>query len=196
LDATDPWDGVLERRRIECVAGIPVAQDVVDSDRFHLLLNAQASAPGDVEPFGSDPPAAVTFGGAFSRNLWTVLPTNPADINGHLIGNGRQRLTSLANPGIDVPTAGGEINRVPIGEFNKAVSPEYFFGVGSVDTAQRDTVVDWVHGVIGSGREDQRLGDIYHSTPAIVGPLVDDLEDSSYNDWRLGLGHQESPDPL
>ncbi len=196
LSATDPWDGILERRRIECVGGIPVAQDVVDSDRFHLLLNAQASAPGDVEPFGSDPPAAVTFGGAFSRNLWTVLPTNPADINGHLVGNGRERLTSLANAGIDVPTAGGEIVGVPVGEFSKAVSPEYFFGVGSVDTAQRDTVVDWVHGVIGSGREDQRLGDIYHSTPAIVGPLVDDIEDSSYNDWRLGLGHQESPDPL
>ncbi|MBW1833008.1 MAG: hypothetical protein JRJ10_15165, partial [Deltaproteobacteria bacterium] len=165
LSATDPWDGILERRRIECVAGIPVAQDVVDSDRFHLLLNAQASAPGDVEPFGSDPPAAVTFGGAFSRNLWTVLPTNPADINGHLTGNGRERLTSLANAGIDVPIAGGEITKVPIGEFSKAVSPEYFFGVGSVDTAQRDTVVDWVHGVAGSGREDQRLGDIYHSTP-------------------------------
>jgi type IV pilus assembly protein PilY1 len=196
LEAADPWDGILERRRIECVSGIPVAQNVEDSDRFHLLLNAQSSAPGDVEPFGSDPPAAVAFAGAFSRNLWTVLPFNPADINGHLVGNGKERLTSLANPGIDVPTAGGEINKVPIGEFNKNVSPEYFFGVGSVDTAQRDTVVDWVHGVVGSGREDERLGDIYHSTPAIVGPLVDDIEDRSYNDWRMGLAHQESPDPL
>jgi type IV pilus assembly protein PilY1 len=196
LDAADPWDGILERRRIECVGGIPVAQTVVDADRFQVQLNAQSTAPGDVEPFGSDPPAAVSFGGGFSRNLWTVLPTDPAAINGHLAGNGRERLTSLSNDAIDVPTAGGELSKVPVGELNKTVSPEYFFGVGSVDTALRDTVVDWVHGVTGSGREDERLGDIYHSTPAIVGPLVDDIGDSSYNDWRLGLANQESPDPF
>jgi len=196
LDATDPWDGILERRRIECVFGIPVAQNVEDSDRFHLLLNAQSAAPNGVAPWGSDPPAAVSFTGGFSRNLWTVLPTDPANVNEHLIGNGREKLTSLSNGGIDVPIAGGETNKVPVGEFNKNVSPEYFFGVGSVDTAQRDTLVDWVHGVPGSGREDERLGDIYHSTPAIVGPLVDDIEDRSYNDWRLGLAHQLSPEPL
>ena len=196
LDASDPWDGILERRRIECVGGLPVPQFVVDADRFHVQLNQQSTAPGNVEPFGSDPPAAVSFGGVFNRNLWTVLPVNPADINGHLAGNGRERLTSLLNDGVDVPVAGGELNKVPIGEFNKLVSPEYLFGVGSVDTAQRDTVVEWVHGVAGSGRENERLGDIYHSTPAIVGPLVDDLEDSSYNNWRLGFAHQESPDPL
>jgi type IV pilus assembly protein PilY1 len=196
LDAADPWDGILERRRIECVLGIPVAQNVEDSDRFHLLLNAQSSAPNGVAPWGSDPPAAVSFTGGFSRNLWTVLPTDPANVNEHLIGNGREKLTSLSNGGIDVPIAGGETNMVPVGEFNKNVSPEYFFGVGSVDTAQRDTLVDWVHGVPGSGREDERLGDIYHSTPAIVGPLVDDIEDRSYNDWRLGLAHQLSPEPL
>jgi hypothetical protein len=161
-----------------------------------LLLNAQSSAPNGVEPWGSDPPAAVSFTGGFSRNLWTVLPSDPANVNAHLVGNGKEKLTSLSNGGIDVPVAGGEINKVPIGEFNKNVSPEYFFGVGSVDTAQRDTVVDWVHGVPGSGREDERLGDIYHSTPALVGPLVDDIEDRSYNDWRLGLGHQLSPEPL
>ncbi len=196
LDATDPWDGILERRRIECISGIPVAQNVVDADRFHVQLNGQTTAPGEVDPVGSDPPAAVAFGGTFSRNLWTVLPTDPAKINGHLAGNGRERLTSLTNQGIDVPTSGAEVNKVPIGEFSKLVSPEYFFGVGSIDTVQRDTVVDWVHGVPGSGREDERLGDIYHSTPAIVGPIVDDLEDRSYNDWRLGFAHQESPDPL
>jgi type IV pilus assembly protein PilY1 len=111
LDVADPWDGILERRRIECVSGVPVAQTVEDSDRFHLLLNAQSSAPGGVEPWGSDPAAAVNFAGGFSRNLWTVLPTDPANVNGHLIGNGREKLTSLSNGGIDVPIAGGETNK-------------------------------------------------------------------------------------
>ena len=196
LDANDPWDGILERRRIECVSGIPVAQTVDDTDRFHLLLNSQTVAPSDVDPWGSD--AAVSFTGGFSRNLWTVLPTDPADINGHLTGDGRNKLTppSLSDNGVDVPTAGGELTNVPVGEFNRNIAAEYFGLVSGVDDAVRDTIVDWVHGVAGSGREDQRFGDIYHSTPAIVGPLVDDIDDRSYNDWRLGLAHQQSPDDL
>jgi type IV pilus assembly protein PilY1 len=196
FDATDPWDGILERRRIECVSGTPVAQNVEDSDRFQLVLNQQAAAPADVQPWGSG--AGVSFTGGFPRNLWTVLPADPADINGHLIGDGRDKLTSLSDDGIDVPPdfSANEIRNVPVGEFSKAVSPEYFFGTGSTDTAQRDTVVDWIHGAVGSGREDERLGDIYHSTPAIAEPLVDDIQDRSFNDWRLGLAHQKSPDPL
>lgn len=196
FDADDPWDGILERRRIECVNGAPETQPVEDSDRFHLVLNAQSVAPTDVQPWGSDAP--VSFTGGFSRNLWTVLPSDPANVNGHLIGNGKDKLTALSDSGIDVPNdfTGNEIRNVPVGEFSRAISPEYLFGPGSTDSAQRDTVVDWIHGVAGSGRENERLGDIYHSTPAIVPPLVDDLEDRSFNDWRLGLAHQQSPDPL
>jgi len=202
LDSTDPWDGVLERRRFECVLGVPEPQDVEDRDRFQEVLTAQSVRPVDVEPWGSQTrvTAADFAAGGFSRNLWTVLPGDPSLINSHLIGDGRRKLEDLANPAIDVPDrplappAAIEYNDVPIGAFNKNISPEYFFGVGSVDNAQRDLVVDWVHGEPGSGRENERLGDIYHSTPAIVGPLVDDIEDGSYNNWRLGLAHQESPD--
>ena len=194
LDAADPWDGILERRRVECVLGTPVVQTVEDSDRFQLVLNAQSTAPGDVEPWGSD--SAVNFTAGFSRNLWTVLPTAPSDINGHLVGDGRAKLTPprLSNDGVDVPIAGVELTNVPVGEFSTAVRAEYFGLVDGTDDALRDTIVEWVHGVPGSGREDERLGDIYHSTPAIVGPIVDDIEDASYNNWRLGLAHQESPD--
>ena len=193
LDADDPWDGILERRRIECENGVPVAQNVEDSDRFHLLLNDQAVAPANIEPWSSD--TSVSFGAGFSRNLWTVLPSDPADINAHLIGNGEDKLTDLSDDGIDVPADTGlEVRNVPAAEFSKSLSPEYFFGTGSIDTSGRDDLVDWIHGVPGTDREDERLGDIYHSTPAIVGPLIDDLEDRSYNDWRLGLANQESPD--
>lgn len=194
LDADDPWDGILERRRIECENGVPVAQTVEDADRFHVVLNGQSAAPGNVEPWSAD--TSVSFSGGFSRNLWTVLPSDPANINEHLVGGGKQKLVDLSNPGIDVPSDTGlEIRDVPPGEFSGSLSPEYLFGPGSTDNAGRDALVDWIHGVAGTDREDERLGDIYHSTPAIVGPLVDDLEDRSYNDWRLGLRHQESPDP-
>ena len=195
LDADDPWDGILERRRIECENGVPVAQNIENRDRFHVVLNNQTAAPTDVQPWSAE--SSVSFTGGFSRNLWTVLPTNPADINGHVVGNGKEKLTDLTNEGIDVPTDSGlEIRDVPAGEFSRAISPEYLFGTGSIDTSGRDDLVDWIHGIPGTDRANERLGDIYHSTPAIVGPLIDDLEDRSYNDWRLGLAHQESPDPL
>jgi type IV pilus assembly protein PilY1 len=94
FDATDPWDGILERRRIECdVNGIPVTQNVEDSDRFQLVLNAQTVAPTGIEPWSAD--TSVSFGGGFSRNLWTVLP-GVADINGHLVGDGKTKLTTLS----------------------------------------------------------------------------------------------------
>ena len=193
LGADDPWDGILERRRIECENGVPVAQPVEDSDRFHELLNDQNVAPTGISPWSAD--TSVAFSGGFSRNLWTVLPTDPADINGHLISDGERKLTDLNDDGIDVPTGTGlEIRDVPSAEFSKSISPEYFFGAGSIDTSGRDDLVDWIHGVPGTDRANERLGDIYHSTPAIVGPLIDDLEDRSYNDWRLGLAHQQSPD--
>jgi type IV pilus assembly protein PilY1 len=194
-EASDPWDGILERRRIECENGIPVTQTVEDRDRFQLVLNNQTTPPSDVQPFSSG--TSATFSGGFSRNLWTIVPTDPANINGYLIGDGKNKLTSLSEDGIDVPADTGlEVRDVTPGEFSKALSPEYLFGIGSTDSAGRDALVDWIHGVPGTDREFERLGDIYHSTPAIVGPLVDDLEDRSYNDWRLGLAHQQSPDPL
>ncbi|MGB5521007.1 MAG: hypothetical protein WBM26_09980 [Polyangiales bacterium] len=189
LDSTDPWDGVLERRRFECVGGLPEPQDVEDRDRFQEVLNAQNSAPSGVEPWGGS--TKVNFTGGFPRNLWTVLPNNPADINSHLTGSGRDKLTTA---GLDVPGVGGALIDQPAGEFSRAIDPAYLLGVGSTDNAFKNTVVEWVHGAPGSGRENERLGDIYHSTPAIVGPLVDDIDDSSFNDWRLGLNYQLSPD--
>ncbi len=190
LDSTDPWDGVLERRRFECIDGLPEPQDVEDRDRFHEVLNAQNVRPLGVEPWGGLG-SNVNFTGGFPRNLWTVLPDNPADINSHLTGSGVDKLTTA---GLDVPGIGGALIDQRAGEFSRAIDPEYLLGVGSVDTAFRNTVVEWVHGASGSGRENERLGDIYHSTPAIVGPLVDDIDDSSFNDWRLGLQYQLSPD--
>ncbi len=195
FDASDPWDGILERRRVLCVGTppTPVEQVVVDSDRFHLLLNQQSAPPSAVQPFASD--VGVSFSGGYSRNLWTVLPQNDnfGMVNDYLVGNGRGKITALSDEAIDVPVDTADLSSVPAAEFSAAIDPRYF-GYGQADTAEAATLVNWIHGVGGSGRENERLGDIYHSTPAIVGPLVDDLEDQTYNDWRLGLAHQLSPE--
>ena len=131
LDSTDPWDGVLERRRFLCVDGLPEPQDVEDKDRFHEVLNAQSTAPSDVEPWGGSS-TKVNFTGGFPRNLWTVLPANPADINSHLTGAGQDKLTTA---GLDLPANGSAIPDQPVGEFSRAIDPEYLLGVGSTDTA-------------------------------------------------------------
>ena len=190
VDDSDPWDGVLERRRIECEGLLPVVRDVEDSDKFQLVLNAQTAAPAGVEVWSNGMGVSPT---GFSRNLWTVLPTVVADANGHVIGRGDARTRIEAIPGIDAPNPSGrEVWGADAAAFDASIPHEYF-GLDPADDAQRQNIVNWVHGTAGSGREDQRLGDIYHSVPAVVGPRVDDIEDQSYNDWRLGLAHQESP---
>ncbi|MEM8606802.1 MAG: hypothetical protein AAGF92_06835 [Myxococcota bacterium] len=192
-DTTDPWDGILERRRVECVDGAPVEQAVTDDDKFQVQLNNQSARPTDVSAWSSE--VSFTFSGTYPRNLWTVLPPNASDINSHLVGNGKEDIENLGDTAFDVLPDSAEIRDVEPTEFSTTISPE-FLGLPAADTAQRDTIVGYIQGIPGSGRENEKLGDIYHSTPAIVGPLVDDLEDQSYNNWRRGFAHQESPDPL
>jgi type IV pilus assembly protein PilY1 len=194
---TDPWDGVLERRRIECENGVPQVRDVEDRDRFQLVLNGQTSQPSSVEAYSSAMVSgtSVTFDYTGGRNLWTVLPGGPtgyANVNRHLVGDGIDKLTSLMNPSIDSEDKGLAVRNVPAAELDTNIDPRYF-GLDVLDTATRDAVVEWVHGLPGTPRENERMGDIYHSTPAIASPLIDNISDTSYNDWRLGTAHQVSP---
>ena len=198
FDSSDPWDGILERRRTECDANNqPVTRTVEDSDRFHLLLNNQSAAPTGIQVFSGG--TGATPNPTAGRNLWTILPTSDPDqaalLNSHLVSRVD---TDLEDAGFDVPgdPVPDDVTRnVSPANFSNSIDPRYF-GLADGDTAQRDTIVNYVFGGPGSGRENERLGDIYHSTPAIVGPLVDDRDDASFNAWRLGLAHQESPDPL
>jgi len=184
-DERDPWQGVLERRRFECVAGSlePVEQTVDESegDRFDLVLNNQGP-----------------------RRLWTALPNDPTDVTGYLIGDGS---TSLGAPlgttgDASAPVTGQGPGGAPSGcvgpalaagsivpdetgvtkvNFDGGISSTYF---QAADAIQRDEIVAWVHGDPGSGREDIRLGDIYHSSPAVVGPPSIDRADESFNLFR------------
>jgi type IV pilus assembly protein PilY1 len=51
------------------------------------------------------------------------------------------------------------------------------------DTAKA-TLVDWMYGNSGSLRANKKLGDIYHSSPTIVGTPIDDPGDQSYALFR------------
>jgi type IV pilus assembly protein PilY1 len=103
------------------------------------------------------------------RDLWTALPENPTPT---LVQGSLDR--------IDVGTkcgAGGcpkqSLLTVPIG----------LLGSG-VDAAEQAKVLAWMYGLPGSVREKHKLGDIYHSSPTIVGPPVADPGDQSYTMFR------------
>ncbi|MCB9666516.1 MAG: hypothetical protein H6715_00115 [Myxococcales bacterium] len=57
-------------------------------------------------------------------------------------------------------------------------------GAGNNNTARRNEIIGWVHGDDGTARQGKRLGDIYHSSPVVVGPPRADIEDQSYNLFR------------
>lgn len=176
-DGTEPWKGVLERRRFLCDGLVVEEQPITDADRFHETLN-RASPTACTEPWDGS-----------CRRLLTVVPRRPRDVDEHLVGQD-MGIRPIPAGSIDVPTrrrpAGCDTYRGPAEEglrlraFDRTIAPEYF-GLRRSDSTTRDRVVDWVYGV---GRENAKLGDIYHSSPVVVGPPTEDLPDESYNQFR------------
>ena len=184
-DPSEPWTGVLERTRFECSAATNTAtrQTITDDDRFHTILNANAN-----------------------RRLLTVVPA-PANVAGHLIGtsNGVSPLSSVSISGANAGGAGTdgaggvscENGSVGAGTPTPAVGTEddlvledfelsnanlgrAHFGVATDD--ERNAIIEWVRG--DNNARSTRLGDIYHSSPVVVGPPGTDISDESFNEYR------------
>ena len=112
-----------------------------------------------------------------TRSLWTALPTNPdtTKASGKLT-----RGSSSASCG----TTG--CSRVELSSLDRAL-----FNLGN-DTL-KTTLIDWMYGNSGSIRANKKLGDIYHSSPTIVGPPTDDPGDQSYSLFRESALIEERP---
>lgn len=155
-----PWSGVLERHRITCDATLtPVEQPVDDSqhDRFQVVLNNRVTA----------------------RKLFTIIPAAPANSAGWLVGasTGVSTLSgatfgSAAETGLTLQN---------FAQSNGSLTRQHF---GVATDARRDEIIDWVNASASSVRAGNRLGDIYHSTPVIVGAPQRDINDESYNSFR------------
>ena len=199
--AGDPWTGVLERRRTECSGDVAEEQDIDDVDRFHEVLNDQTTRPSGVTVYSSATAGSAPAAG-FTRNLWTVDPssgtgTRPdfavsAANKESIAGNGAAEFTTALLPvpsgsDVTVPTV---LNATPV----PVDTTLHRDDVGAASDAERDDVINHLHGQAGSAREDKRLGAIYHSTPVIVEPLQTDIANPSFNAYRLGLGHQDPAD--
>ena len=159
--ATTPWAGVLDRRRYVCNPATlqPELQSLAAADRFGAILETNTN-----------------------RNLLTVVPTSAANVSAYLVG--ADAPASLPyTPVVTVPVGTWNpmqagLALTPFAASNAALTPAYF-GLAAANTTRRGQLIDWVHGV---GRPN--LGDIYHSSPVVVGPLRQDLADESYNLFR------------
>ncbi|HET8936001.1 MAG TPA: PilC/PilY family type IV pilus protein [Polyangiales bacterium] len=107
---------------------------------------------------------------ADDRRLWTALPGNPTPTN----------IKGLLNRDPLVSDSCGTTGC--IATQLKDVKPTNLFG--SIDDTRKGVVLDWMYGRTGSLREKYKLGDIYHSSPAIVGAPTDDPGDQSYTLFR------------
>lgn len=187
-DPGEPWSGVLTRKRFLCDATSlqPEPEPTTAADRFHETLDANGA-----------------------RELWTVAPNDPALVTGHLIGMpnrgvddevirplsttvsggngaagqgaGGLSCTNGAVTATPVPTTGtdDELTRTAFEISNGSLSRAH---LSAPTDADRDAIIDWVRG--DNGSRDSRMGDIYHSSPAVVSSPNMDIADESFNEFR------------
>ena len=155
-----PWQGVLNRQRWECEGTTPVRRDLNDGDRFARVLNTQPT-----------------------RNIRTAVTPSPSQVGGIITGG-----FAATYPWPTAPT--GSVTRVnvsstqPFTDATAALTPAHFGLTGGGASTVRSNTIRWVRAESGSGRENARLGDIYHSTPTVVGPPSSDIPDEAYNLFR------------
>ncbi len=157
-DTTRPWSGVLNRQRWECDGVTPVARPIASRDRFSDTLNTQAS-----------------------RTIRTVLPA-PSLTAGIIIGPTASSFAIPSAPtGATTKTTSGALTPMIVG--NAALTPQHL-GLPAGDTVRRAQTVAWLRGDAGSGRESNRMGDIYHSQPVVVTAPSGDIADEAFNLYR------------
>jgi len=211
IPSSGAWEGVLERRRTTCNGTTPQEQAIGPTDRFQDLLDARSSATAqDI----TDPSPTS------ARTLFTVVPTNAANVKGYLTGTGvASGLTPMGTATTDSARGGGSrgnggsnctaqpghgnsgggggshphgtAGATTIGPVQTGLDlvPFTWAGIGSdralfgsgINDSEAQSIVSWVRGDRG-GRS--KLGDIYHSTPVIVGRPVFNIADESFNEFR------------
>lgn len=154
-----PWTGILERTRFVCdVSLVPEAEPVSSRVEFGDVLNRR-TAP---------------------RRLLTVVTPSAADMDGNIIGpdSGSVPLGAVSPAGAVVGPG--------LVAFDATIEHDYF-GIAGGSPGDRDArrtyIVDWVNGTT-TDRVDNRLGDIYHSSPVAISTPRIDIADESYNLFR------------
>lgn len=185
-----PWSGILERKRIEAADTTLgyVEHDLESQDRFHEVLNNRNSP----------------------RKLYSVFPKPGSECTGendidptstqctlrdHLFRGSQSAPCGDIDctPGstcyceIDEESACGPNPTNPANDDCAFTATQ----LGASDDARRVQLVKWLHAIADSGDPDflqrratERLGDIYFSSPAVMGRPVFERGDESYNEFR------------
>lgn len=157
-----PWRGVLDRTRFVCDASLtPVQQPLAANDHFADVLNARNLT-------------------SLPRRLYTVaVPVaNESGIITYAVPSG----LTIPHQSYNVPFVNGQVLSL-FETTNAAITPQSF-GLLASDLTTRTAIFDYVHGRAPANRAAARLGDIYHSTPAIVTAPRVDIDDQAYALFR------------
>jgi type IV pilus assembly protein PilY1 len=153
------------------VAGVAAPWNGILERRRFLCNSSNALVPETLDSSQGDMFHEVLNNQA-SRLLWTALP-NTGTIDTARLDGALDRGTSTSACGATY-CAQPELTASSITPALLAVT----------DTAKKTLLTDWMYGASGSVRAGKRLGDIYHSSPTIVGPPTDDPGDDSYTLFR------------
>ncbi len=206
-DAGGPWSGVLERKRTQCNGTTPEEQRIDATDRFEDILNARSAATraiytvvpaaaanstgylyGTSNSIPSTGLGITSSGGNNGNNGQGGASCTPGGGNGGGGNGGGGNGGGNANGGGNGGGNGNNANPYAIAETNlvttsfstdNAALTAAHLGVGT--ETERQNVINWIRGNRGSV---SKLGDIYHSSPVVVGRPEFNLPDESYNEFR------------
>ncbi|HEY6880239.1 MAG TPA: hypothetical protein VI299_19580 [Polyangiales bacterium] len=160
-----PWQGRLWRQRIECSGTSAVAQpiDTTKGDAFHVTLNSMTASQRKI--LTVKPTVASKDGTVYKQaatSYVTSAKTNVLKPDGSNFGVlSESETANAAQSTTDVVSA------TPAA-FDATIDPAYFDNT----TTTRNAINDFVRGNPDSSfRGTHKLGDIYHSNPAVIPPI-------------------------
>ena len=193
-----PYNGILERHRTQCVNTMPIAQTIDNNDRFHMILNQRIST----RTLYTVVPRSATNTTGYLVGVGNGVPPLSSASGNNNNNNNNNSNQAHGNGGSSCRTPGNNTqnNSSSVGstasesglaltEFNSNNVTAAHLGLTSGSTsarnAERDRIVNWIHGANNSrGTLISRLGDIYHSSPIIVGRPQFSIPDESYNQFK------------
>lgn len=167
--STGLWTGLIERRRFTCGGLSEPAPEGEPTTLSASTLTERAidQTKGDLFHKRLDAQS--------SRELLTALPSSAASLNGPLSRG-------------DAGAPCGE-NGCAMVDLDDTTVTTARLGLLDTETAKRTAIFDWMYGRSGSPRDPavpggRRLGDIWHSSPAVVAAPRLDTADEAFNLFR------------
>lgn len=180
---TGLYAGVIERRRFTCdtPGAAATSQDIaeVKNDRFHKVLDDRSSprklltAVPDVSP---------------NANLRLFCDTGSAPCGASSASTG-----SCLDPDPNADPA------CPMEDLTVGLDTTWLGLQGATADADRTKIMHWMHGTGGSARDPstgagaRRLGDVWHSSPVVVGPPTRGIGDEAYSIFADRVGVKDRP---